>query len=84
MLFERRMHSLLTSKNALSSCRWKHRQVLFLLVQRVFLVMIRYVARKTFFFFSSYLSFLKNYSLTLLVVGISTSVLILLISHFWS
>jgi len=84
MPFERRMHSLLTSKSALSLCRWKHRQVLFLLVQRVFLVIIRYVARRPFFFFSSYLSSLKNYSLTLLVIGISILILILLIFYFWS
>jgi len=36
------------------------------------------------FFFPSSLLSLKNYSLTLLVFGISTSVLILLMSNFWS
>jgi hypothetical protein len=40
------------------------------------------ICRQWSFFFSFYLSSLENYNLTLLVVGISTSVPIILISHF--
>ena len=82
--FERHMRCLSASKNALSTYRWKRCRVLFLLVRHISPVVVRFIASELFFppFFS--LSFIKNYSLALLVVGILTSVFILLISNFWS
>jgi len=82
--FERHMRCLSASKNALSTCRWKSCRVLFLLVWHISSVVVRFIAGELFFppFFS--LSFIKKYSLALLVVGILTSVFILLISDFWS
>ena len=68
------------SENALMSCRWKRRLVLFLLVQHMSTMVIWFVVGRPFFFLSSL--FLKSYSLTLLVVGISTPVLIFFISNF--
>jgi hypothetical protein len=72
------------SKNTLSPYRWKFHCFLFLLMRRVSSMMVWFGIGGSFFFFPSYLLSLKNYSLTLLVFGISTSVLILLMSNFWS
>jgi len=68
--------------NVFLPCHWKRRCVLFLLVQRMFLVVVQVTGRP---FFSPYfLFFPEKYILTFFVVGISTLVHILLISNFYS
>jgi hypothetical protein len=65
------------------SCCWKHHRVLFLIVRHVLAMMDRIVANGHLFPFF-YLFSLENYSLTLFVICIWTSVLILLILNFFS
>jgi len=73
-----------SKKYTLSPYRWKCHCFLFLLMQRVSPMMVWFGIGGLFLFSPSSLMSLKNYSLTLLVFGISTSVLILLMSNFWS
>jgi hypothetical protein len=68
-------------KNTLSSCWWKRRHVLFLLVWHYRRRWLGF-SLVSLFFFS--LSSPENHSLTLFVVVISTSVFILLIFNFCS
>jgi hypothetical protein len=66
-------------------CLLKRHRVLFLFVWRLSQLMVWYIVSGPFYFISSsFLSFPENYNLVLLVVGISTSIIILLISYFWS
>jgi hypothetical protein len=82
-LFWRLILYLPASKNAILSCLLKRFSVLFLFVWHVSSVVVRFSTSGPFVFLFS-LPTLKNYSLILLVIGISTSVIILLISHFQS
>jgi len=71
-------------EKVISLCHWKCHRVLFHLEWHVLALVVRFVASgHLFFFFFSLLS-PKNYSLTLFVVGILTSVLVLLIFIFCS
>jgi hypothetical protein len=70
-------------KNAFIPYCWKRCCVIFLLVWHVSPVLIRFVTDVPFFFTFYSLSSLWNYNLTLLVVGISTSILIFFISNFY-
>jgi hypothetical protein len=75
---------ILASKNTILSCCSKSRYVLFLLMRYVSLLLVRFGAYSPLFIFP-FLSLFspKNYSLTLLIVGISTSILIPLIFNFF-
>jgi len=75
--FRRCIRYLPTSKNTLLSCCWKRHHVIFLLVQRISLMVVQFVTSGPFFLSFFSLSSLENYSLALLVVGISIIVLIL-------
>jgi hypothetical protein len=65
-------------QKCLSTLSLKRLGVLYLLVQRMSLVVVQFVVDEPFFLFS----FPENYNFVLLVIGISTSILILLISNF--
>jgi hypothetical protein len=77
MPFRRCIRYLPTSKNTLLFCCWKRHHVIFLLVQHISLMVVQFVTGGPFFFSFFSLSSLENYSLALLVVGISIVVLIL-------